>query len=330
MARPVALIGTRPRAPLMVLALLGLACHSSPALERVPIPPGATIRTAADSLKAHGIISSTAWFRLRARWAHAEHHLRSGIYQIRRGAGTRVALAQLLTGRTVHFRVTVPAGGTIFDLAHSASQQLGIPADSTLAAAHDTTLLHRLSISATSAEGWLLPQSFDFGGFDTPREVVTRFAAARARDWDSSWTRRARTAGLDQQSLLALASLVEAETADTGDRRLIAAVYLNRLHRHMPLQADPTIEYAYLLTTGARKGRLYNKDYSLNSPWNTYLRPGLPPGPIDNPSRASIEAVLSPAKVGYLYFVAGPAGKAIFATTYSQHLRNVQRVQRAP
>jgi UPF0755 protein len=95
----------------------------------------------------------------------------------------------------------------------------------------------------------------------------------------------------------------------------------------MPLQADPTIQYAYLLETGQRKSRLYNKDYTLVSPWNTYTHAGLAPGPIGNPTDASIEAVLDPPNVAFLYFVAGPDGKHVFSRTYAEHLAAIRRVR---
>jgi UPF0755 protein len=111
------------------------------------------------------------------------------------------------------------------------------------------------------------------------------------------------------------------------DRPIIAAVYLNRLKRGMPLQADPTVQYAIQLATGSRKPRLFERDYAFLSPYNTYLRPGLPPGPVGAPSRRSIEAVLAPAAVPYLFFVAAPDGRHLFSRTYGEHLRAVARVR---
>jgi UPF0755 protein len=300
---------------------------SSGVVERVPIPPGSTIRAAADSLAAHGVIRSRAWFRWRARFARIDRTVKAGIYQFARGTSTGVVLARLRAGDAIRFRITLPGGGTIFDLARSAQETLGVPADSILAAAHDPALLRQLDLPGESVEGWLLPQSFDFGGFDPARDVIARFVTARRQQWDSTWDVRASAQHLDRGDLLSLASIVEAEARDPAERPLIAAVYRNRLRLHMALEADPTIQYAYLLRDGARKSRLYNKDYLLDSPWNTYRHPGLPPGPICNPSKEAIEAVLDPANVKYLYFVAGGDGKSLFATTYAEHLRNVRRVQ---
>ncbi len=304
-----------------------LSCSASHILERVPIPPGSTVRAAAESLSAHHVIGSTAWFRLRARLAHADRTVKAGIYQFDRQTSVATILRHLQAGDAIRFRITLATGGTLFDLARSAHETLGIPLDSILAAAHDSSLLQRFQLPGPTAEGWLLPQSFDFGGFDAARDVIARFALARQQEWDSTWDARATAQHLDRTSLVVLASIVEAEAKDPAERPLIAAVYRNRLRLHMPLQADPTIQYAWLLRTGERKGRLFNVDYLLDSPWNTYRYPGLPPGAIDNPSREAIEAVLNPAKIGYLYFVAGPDGKSLFATTYAEHMRNIKRIR---
>jgi UPF0755 protein len=310
------------------LAALALAACASPGpLERVPIPPGAGVRIAADSLAAHGVIWSRPWFVLRARWGHIDHSLKAGIYQFARHSSTGAILHALRAGDALHFRVTLPIGGTVFDLARSVQDHLGIPRDRLLAAARDPALLHEFHIPGPSVEGWLLPESFDFGGFDSASDVLGRFITARAQAWDSSWDARAETAGLDRNALLVLASIVEAEARNPADRPLIAAVYRNRRRRGMSLDADPTIEYAYLLRDGERKSRLFDVDYQLDSPWNTYRHPGLPPGPVGNPSHQAIEAVLTPASVPYLYFVAGPDGKSLFATTYTEHLRNVRKLR---
>jgi len=275
------------------------------------------------------VIRSTTWFRWRARVSAGNRTLKAGIYSFARGTSVGTLLQRLRAGDAERLRVTLPIGGTIFDLARSAESMLKIPSESLLAAAGDSALLRRFGIHGPTAEGWLLPESFDFGGFDVAREVIARFLAARKLAWDSTWDSRAAAEGLDRTSLLVLASIVEAEAKDPAERPIIAAVYRNRLRLQMPLEADPTIQYAYLLRDGERKPRLYNKDYLLDSPWNTYKHPGLPPGPIDNPGRDAIEAVLSPAKVPYLYFVAGSDGKSLFATTYAEHLRNVKRVREA-
>jgi len=318
--------GTARRAVALLLILL-IGCSSAGTVERVPIPPGSTLRSIADSLASHRVIRSRNWFRLRARLAHIDRDAKAGIYEFPRGTSIATVLRALKSGSALQFRITLPVGGTLFDLARNAQERLSIPRESILVAARDSALLRRLGVPGPSAEGWLLPESFDFGGFDRASEVIARFVSAREHGWDATWDARAKSAGLDRATLLTLASIVEAEAKLPDDRPLIAAVYRNRLRLGMPLQADPTIEYAYLLENGERKGRLYTVDYQLDSPWNTYRRQGLPPGPIGNPSREAIESVLSPASVPYLYFVAGPDGRSVFATTYSEHLRNIRNAR---
>ena len=133
---------------------------------------------------------------------------------------------------------------------------------------------------------------------------------------------------MNQLQLVTFASIVEGEARADDERETIAGVYHNRLRIGMALQADPTIQYAITLATGKRKPRLFEKDYQFASPYNTYLHPGLPPGPVNSPSHRSIEASLYPAKVPYLYFVAGPDGRHVFAKTYAEHLRNIAKVRR--
>ena len=184
-------------------------------------------------------------------------------------------------------------------------------------------------MSGESVEGWLLPETFDFPALVDSREILERFLTARSTGWDSTWDSRSQAAGLDRQALITLASIVEAEAKLPGDRPLVAAVYRNRLRIGMPLQADPGIQYAYLLRNGARKQRLFNTDYAFASPWNSYLHPGLLPGPVGNPSRAAIEAVLSPSPLPYLYFVAGADGAHHFSRSYQEHLREIRKIRRA-
>jgi UPF0755 protein len=132
---------------------------------------------------------------------------------------------------------------------------------------------------------------------------------------------------MSRSDILALASIVEGEARHDEDRPIIAGVYMNRLRRGMPLQADPTVQYAIQLKTGERKPRLFFKDYEFPSPYNTYLHQGLPPGPVNSPGLRSIAAALYPADVPYLYFVAGPDGRHVFSRTIREHNAAVARIQ---
>lgn len=316
------------RGCLLLCAGLAAGCSGSNADKvLVLIPRGASVRTAADSLAAHHIIGNATWFRLRSRIAGLDRQLKPGLYEFPPRAATGDVLRRLAAGDAVHVRLTLPEGATLFDLARAVEGRVGISQANFLAAARDSTLRTRFGVPGESVEGWLLPETFDFPALVDSREILERFLDARRANWDSTWDSRAKAAGLNRHSLLTLASIVEAEARLPSDRPLVAAVYRNRIRLGMPLQADPGIQYAYLLRDGLRKPRLYHNDYAFASPWNSYLHPGLLPGPIGNPSRAAVEAVLSPSPLPYLYFVAGADGAHRFSRTYQEHLRAIRKVR---
>jgi UPF0755 protein len=162
-----------------------------------------------------------------------------------------------------------------------------------------------------------------------PTELIRVMAEGFKNQWEPEWTSRLDTLRMTELQVVTLASIVEGEARADDEREVIAGVYYNRLRIGMALQADPTVQYAIALKTGSRKPRLYQKDYHFPSPYNTYLHIGLPPGPVNSPGRRSIEATLYPARVPYLYFVAGPDGRHMFSRTYDDHLRAVARARKA-
>lgn len=297
--------------------------------EVVTIPPGASVRAVAESLAAHGIIRSKGWFRLVAKLSGKERRLQTGAFSVPRGAGGIAALRVLTGGHPLLTRVTVPEGFTLLEIAATTQRDLGIPPDSFLTAARDTALLHAFAVPAASFEGFLRPDTYLFSRGVSAAAVVREMATTFRAAWDPGWEAAGRALGLDRLGVVTLASIVEGEAQADSDRPLIAAVFRNRLQRGMALQADATVQYALELATGERKTRLYEKDYLFPSPYNTYLHPGLPPGPVGAPGRQSLEAVLHPAPVPFLYYVAGPDGRHIFSRTYAEHLRAVRRVRAA-
>lgn len=292
------------------------------------IPAGASLRVIADSLAAHHVIGSKRWFLLVARVGRFDRRVQSGPYQFVHGVGARAALRDMVSGRAILTRFTVPEGYTILDIAEVAQHDLGIPADQFLTAARDSALLREFEIPSPSFEGFLWPETYLFAVGVSASTVVRAMAELFRSSWRAEWNQRAVAQGLSRLAVVIIASLVEGEAKLDEDRPLVAAVYRNRLRLGIPLQADPTVQYALQLATGARKSRLFEKDYAFPSPYNTYLNQGMPPGPVGAPSRKSIEAALAPAAVPYLYFVAGPDGRHIFSKTYREHLRAVRRVQR--
>ena len=311
------------------LVVLGLACAGpSRAPERVTVPPKASFGSIAESLSAHRIIQSRLWFKLLARIKGVDRSVKAGVYEFPPNASAGEVLTALAEGRTATARLTIPEGLTMADVAALAEDRLGIPADSVLAAARDTTELRAIGFPGPSFEGFLRPETYSVPVGSTARDLVRTLAKAFLAEWPASWTGRLDSVGMTQLQVVTLASIVEGEARVDEERETIAGVYRNRLRIGMALQADPTVQYALMLETGGRKPRLYDKDYHLDSPYNTYLHPGLPPGPVNSPSRRSIEASLYPAQVHYLYFVAGPDGHHIFSRTYDEHLSAIARIRR--
>jgi UPF0755 protein len=314
---------------LLALAMVLSSCCGSGRngpQELVVVPPGASVRIVADSLAAHRVIKSRFWFRMLAKMRGKERELQRGAYSLPRGAGSNAALDALVSGKAILQRFTIPEGFTLIDMAGVVESTLAIPRDRFLAAAHDTATLREFRIPGSSFEGYLRPETCLVApGLEAGkivRVMVERFLA----DWKPEWDSLARGQGLDRNQVVVLASIVEAEAKVDSDRPLIAAVYRNRLRLGMPLQADATILYGMQLAS-ARKTRLYEKDYGFVSPYNTYLHGGLPPGPVGAPGSRSIEAVLRPGDVPFLYYVARTDGGHVFSRTYSEHLRAVRLVQ---
>ncbi len=284
----------------------------------VVIEQGDGLAAVAARLADAGVISDPLLFRLGVRLLGDARGLRAGEYAFGPGASMRSVVASLAAGRTLDRRLTIPEGLTsaaIVELINAAPALSG-------------------TLDAVPAEGSLLPETYHYSYGDSRGELVARMQEAMTRTVAELWPQRAAglPLGTAQQAVI-LASIVEKETGLAAERPRVAAVFINRLKRGMPLQADPTIAYGLALE-GAAPGRpLTRADLARRSPYNTYLQRGLPPGPIANPGRASLAAVLNPADTDELYFVADGSGGHAFARTLEEHNRNVakwRRKQTAP
>jgi len=314
------------RGALALLAGLAVGCgqaRDGAAREAVTIPPGATLDAAVDSLVAHGVVDEFP-FRVYARLVGLRGVLKSGEYELRRDAPWRDVVAALARGRGAEVRWTVPEGLMLPEVAALAEQELGVPAESLRTAVRDPALVRELGLSSqTSVDGYLYPTTYllpvHVGARDLLRIMTREFVA----EWQPGWDARLDSLHMTRHELVTLASIVEAEVRYDPDRAFVSAVYHNRLARGMKLEADPTILYAY----GRRLKRVWDSNLRVQSPYNTYLHPGLPPGPIAEPGRASLAAALYPADVPFLYFVAQPDGKHIFSVTLAQHEAAIRAVK---
>lgn len=305
------------------------ACSPSSKPARVNLPAGASFGAVTDSLKTHGVIGSPFWFKVLARVRGVERSVHAGMYEFPAGTSPWKVLTMLAHGQKAALRFTVPEGLTIEDVAALASERLGVPQDSFVAAARDSAMASALlGMRVPSFEGFLRPETYLVPADISARELVRVMAEGFKAEWKPGWAARLDSLKMSRLSLVTLASIVEGEARVDEERETISGVYHNRLRIGMPLQADPTVQYAIFLKRGRRKSRLFNRDYQVDSPYNTYLHRGLPPGPVNSPSRRSIEAALYPAPVRYLYFVASSDGRHIFSRSYGEHLRAIRKIRR--
>ena len=321
--------GGGPRRWSVVLPLVLAGCSgSNTGTERVTLPPGTSFSALTDSLAAHGVIGDRRWFKLLARVRGVDRSVQAGVFEFAPGLSANEVLEILAEGRAAAQRFTVPEGLTLDEVAVLAEERLAIPADTLVAVARDSALAHEiLGFPARSLEGFLRPETYTLPVGIDARELVRVMADRFSKEWKPEWNARLDSLRMSRLELVTFASIVEGEARADEERETIAGVYHNRLRIGMALQADPTVQYAIALKTGKRKPRLYERDYQFPSPYNTYLNPGLPPGPVNSPSRRSIEASLHPAAVPYLYFVAGAEGRHVFSRTYGEHLRAIARVR---
>ena len=319
----VALRGTALGIGVVTLA----ACGGEGApVRRVTIPQGSTFAAAADSLESAGVVGSPRLFRLYASLTGRDRDIKAGVYLLEPGLSWNELIQALSDGRGIEQSITVPEGLALRDIVPLLSRSIGAPVDSLWASVRDSALRRRLHIPTPNLEGYLFPDTYRFMYGTSAREAVGDMVRRFEDVWEPAWDARAAAMGMTRHAVITLASIVEKEARLAEERPVIAAVYHNRLRQGMPLQADPTVQYAI----GEHRNRVLYRDLKIDSPYNTYRNRGLPPGPIASPGRASIEAALYPANVPYRYFVAHPDGHHEFRVTFEEHTAARRLVQRRP
>ena len=274
------------------------------------IPAGTGVQGIAALLNEAGVIRDPLVFRLAARIYGADKQLKAGEYLFPTHVSIRTAIDILKGGETLVRRVTFPEGLTIKQI-----ETILWNADGLFE-----------SMPSPMAEGSLLPETYHFSWGDTRREIVVRMARAMDETLAELWAKRkADLPFTTPAEAVILASIVERETALAEERPLVAGVFVNRLRMGMRLQSDPTVIYALSGGEGDLGRELTSADLKVLSPYNTYQNKGLPPGPIANPGRASLAAVLQPMETKALYFVADGNGGHVFAETLKEHNSNVAK-----
>lgn len=292
----------------------------------VEIPAGESAAAIRRRLAEAGVIEDELLFRLALRWTGHGRALKAGEYRFSQPIAVLEVIDRLARGDVHAHPLTFPEGLTIREMASAYEASGAGEAEAFLAAAQETSLIADLDPAASDLEGYLFPETYALPqGTPASRLIammVDRFRATYA----SLGPQVGGRPGLTLREVVTLASLVEKETAKAEERPLVAAVYHNRLARGMLMQADPTVVYALVLA-GTYDGNIRRVDLAMDSPYNTYRYPGLPPGPIASPGGAALAATLAPADVPHLYFVSRNDGSHVFADTLARHNANVYEHQ---
>ena len=313
----------------------------------VMLRPGYSTRRIAAELRAAGVIKSRFAFILWHRF-HRRQSLKAGEYLFDKTARMVEVNDRLVRGDIYVHTVVIPEGFTMFDIAQAIQDAgLGSSQDFLAVAQSDRELISDLAPDAKSLEGYLFPNTYEFTRTQSMRDIAAvmvrqfRQVAAQIGLTTSGALPNSLTTvglvpngptpsgqGMDVQKTVTMASIIEKETAVPEERAIVASVYYNRLARKIALQADPSVIYAEMLN-GNYSGSLHHADMGFQSAYNTYAHPGLPPGPIGNPGRTSLEAAMHPAQTDYFYFVSDGNGHHRFSRSLEEHNQNVAKLRQA-
>ncbi|MBC7235435.1 MAG: endolytic transglycosylase MltG [Chloroflexi bacterium] len=294
------------------------------------VEPGESVYSVAYNLKQMGLVEDAELFRRASQYLGADKDIQVGVYTLRPSMTVQEIIRELQHGRLPTVTVTIPEGKRMEEVAELLEQAGVTSAEEFLRVANQPRtdmpfLTDRPAGSPLHLEGFLFPDTYEMPK-DAPAERVIEIML---QNWDRRVSPELRAKAVETgktlYEIITLASIVEREAVLPEERALIAGVFWNRLNRGMYLQADPTVSYVKGYDEGQQRwwpGMLLEEASTINSPYNTYLNPGLPPGPICSPGLAAIQATIEPAKTDYLFFRTRGDGSHVFAVTYEEHLRN--------
>lgn len=301
--------------------LIGPVDHVNPMTVLVEIPEGSGVTQIAKRLESAGVIRDISYFRAVSRLLGVESKLQAGYYEFSTGMSIKTMIEKMVKGRIATYKLTVPEGLTIKEMAPLIEARTGIPAEEFLRAARE----YRLNFTPDQdvefmVEGFLFPDTYQMPYRVTADELIAMMV-----------NRFIKMAGVEPMEIrgrllsiweiATIASLIEEEAKLDVDRPKISGVIYNRLEERMNLQLCASVLYVL----GVKKDRLSIADTKIRSPYNTYRNPGLPPGPISNPSIKSLRAAMNPAEVDYLFYFAMPDGSTYYTKTYREHLAAVAK-----
>lgn len=289
----------------------------------VTVPPGQGFRVTAESLNKAGIIDDPLKFRLFAYIKGYDKKIKAGEYLFTSAMTPADILDMMAKGKVFQYKVTVPEGYNLRQIASLiAAAGLGT-AEDFLKAASDISFIRKKGFDAPTFEGYLFPETYYFPRNTTPAQMISAMVRQFRRVFTPEWKTQADALGLSVHETVTLASIIEKETGNPSERPLIASVFHNRLKKGMRLESDPTVIYGI----ENFDGNLTRKHLRASTAYNTYRIRGLPPGPIANPGRESLKAVLYPADTQYLFFVSRKDKTHEFTTNLKEHKRAVQKYQ---
>ncbi|MFW6129145.1 MAG: endolytic transglycosylase MltG [Candidatus Aminicenantaceae bacterium] len=315
---------------LFVSYWLGLEFHSvtliSPENKYFEVKKGNTINIIAQNLKKNGFIKKKYLLVLEYKLFFHSETIKAGKYAFSSPTSIRNILMTMIEGK-VYFRpITIPEGLTRKEIAQLLESKHSINKTEFLKASSNTDLIKELDKSAENLEGYLFPETYHFQKDVTAETIVSSMISQFKSIFNNNWKKRAEEINMNIREVVILASIIEKETSLPQEKKIVSGVFHNRLKMNMKLDCDPTIIYI-LKEQGVFKGDLRYKHMDINSPYNTYLYPGIPPGPICNPGKTSLEASLYPEDRGYLYFVSKNDGSHHFSRTFKEHQRAVRKYQ---
>lgn len=298
------------------------------------VPAGTNFHKITHELKDKGLIISATKMRILAKFTGQAARVKHGEYLLNKGMTPQRILRILVSGKSIEYPVTFPEGTNIYEMAAELERKGLYKRSDFLRLVRDKSVIQDLlGIDVSSLEGYLYPETYHVTKFTPLKELL----ASMVQNFKSVYTTleaQAKTGGkalpLTRHQLVTLASIVEKETGAPQERPMIASVFYNRMSKKMRLQSDPTILYGIWVKTGAYKQNITKDDILRPTLYNTYTVPKLPFGPICNPGREALAAVMNPAQTNYLYFVSRNDGTHIFTATYADHLKAVRSFQLDP
>ncbi len=297
--------------------------YPNPQTTVVYFEKGSSLRKISQTLAQNKIVSSSFLFEWWARLEHKGAKLKAGEYQFDQGFTSNEVLNKMVIGLVIKYPLTIPEGYNLKNIGKLLSDKNLISFDKWMELTRDPAILESLGITAPTLEGFLFPDTYDYEKGMTVMEIVGQMVKVFHEKVTPSLIAQAKEMGLSLDQWVTLASIVEKETAAPDERPLIASVFLNRLRIDMPLQTDPSVIYGI----NSFNGNLTHGDLLRDTPYNTYTRKGLPPGPICAPGLASLKAVLEASQAEYLYFVSKGNGHHVFSKTLEEHNKAVTTYQ---